>query len=286
MVFTEFVSSDALVRKTRRSLEKLTFDEEERPIGIQIYGHLPESMVRAAKMAESLNPDVIDLNFGCPQKKIAGRGAGAGMLRNIDLMEKITREVVHAVSLPVTVKTRLGWDSHSKNIVEVTERLQDTGIRAITIHARTRDQFYKGTADWTLIGEIKNHPRIHIPVIGNGDVDSPAGAKEMFDRYQVDGIMIGRAAMLRPWIFKEASSFLSTGVMPAPFSLEQKRELCLQQLELSIHHKGTPRGILEMRRYFISYFREYSGFPQIRPALVRSLDKKEITSLLYSLMPA
>ncbi|MBR5455209.1 MAG: tRNA-dihydrouridine synthase family protein, partial [Rikenellaceae bacterium] len=203
MVYTEFISSDGLIRDAAKSLAKLNIDDAERPVGIQIYGHLIEPMVEAAVRAEAANPDVIDINFGCPVKKIAGRGAGSGMMKDVPLMVEMTRRIVEAVKLPVTVKTRLGWDEDSKNIEDIALRLQDVGIKALTIHGRTRAQMYKGEADWTLIGKIKNDPRITIPIIGNGDIDSAVKAKEAFDRYGVDGVMIGRATYGRPWIFRE-----------------------------------------------------------------------------------
>jgi nifR3 family TIM-barrel protein len=211
MVYTEFIPSDGLIRDAKKSLKKLELSESERPIGIQLYGHLIESMVEAAKIAEEANPDLIDINFGCPVKKIANRGAGAGMLCNIPLMVEMTKAIVEAVNLPVTVKTRLGWDDNSKLIVEIAEKLQDVGIKALTIHGRTRAQFYKGNADWSLIGEVKNNPRMKIPIIGNGDIVTPQSALDAFNRYGVDGIMIGRATVGRPWIFREIRHFLNSG---------------------------------------------------------------------------
>ncbi len=211
VMYTEFISSDGLIRDGQKSIRKLDIYDFERPIGIQLYGHLTEAMVEAAHMAEEAKPELIDINFGCPVKKIANRGAGSGMLRNIPLMMEMTEAIVRAVKLPVTVKTRLGWDDESKNIVDVAERLQDIGIRALTIHGRTRAQMYRGNADWTLIGAVKNNPRIKIPIIGNGDIDGPLKAKEMFDRYGVDGIMIGRATVGKPWIFRDIRHYLDTG---------------------------------------------------------------------------
>jgi nifR3 family TIM-barrel protein len=216
-MYTEFISSDGLIRDGEKSVRKLNIYNFERPIGIQLYGHLTEAMVEAALIAETASPELIDINFGCPMKKIANRGAGAGMLRNIPLMISMTEAIVKAVKLPVTVKTRLGWDEQSTNIVEVAERLQDTGISALTIHGRTRAQLYRGAADWTLIGEVKNNARMKIPVIGNGDIDSPEKAREMFSRYGVDGIMLGRATVGRPWIFRDIRHYLSTGeLLPEP----------------------------------------------------------------------
>ena len=211
-MYTEFISSDGLIRDGMKSVKKLDIYDYERPIGIQLYGHIIDAMVEAAIIAEEASPDLIDINFGCPVKKIANRGAGAGMLRNIPLMIEMTKAIVNAVKLPVTVKTRLGWDDENRNIVDVAERLQDTGICGLTIHGRTRAQLYKGVADWTLIGDVKNNQRMKIPIIGNGDIDGPVKAKEMFDRYGVDGIMIGRATVGRPWIFREIRTFLDTGV--------------------------------------------------------------------------
>ena len=217
VVYTEFISADGLIRDAAKSLAKLRFDDAERPVGIQIYGNRIEPMVEAARMAEAAGPDLVDINFGCPVKKIAGRGAGSGMMRDVPLMVEMTRRIVEAVRMPVTVKTRLGWDDESKNIEEIALRLQDTGIAALTIHGRTRAQMYRGEADWTLIGAVKNNPAIRIPIIGNGDVDSGPKAREMFDRYGVDGVMIGRATYGRPWIFREIKHFLSTGeVLPQP----------------------------------------------------------------------
>ena len=284
MVFTEFISSDGLLRKTDKSMAKLLFSEEERPIGIQIYGHMPASMIHAAIMAEEARPDIIDLNFGCPKKKISNRGAGAGMMREVDKMVSITREIVRHVSLPVTVKTRLGWDENSKNITEVTEKLQDAGISAITVHGRTRNQFYQGTADWTLIGELKNNPRIRIPVIGNGDIDSPVKAKEMFTKYGVDGIMIGRAAMHAPWIFNDIHLYLINEMTGNPYPLRNKIQLALDQLDLSIRYKGIPRGIYEMRHFLVSYFSNLPGFKEIKSGLVNTVDENEMHNLIRSLI--
>ena len=235
-MYTEFISSDGLAREGKKSVRKLDIYDFERPIGIQIYGHLTDVMIEAAQIAEEARPELIDINFGCPVKKIAARGAGAGMLRNVPLMIKMTEAIVNAVKLPVTVKTRLGWDDDSKNIIEVAERLQDAGIRALTIHGRTRSQFYKGDADWTLIGAVKNNQRMKIPVIGNGDINGPVKARMMFDRFGVDGIMIGRATVGRPWIFREIRHYLNTGeVLPEP-SVNEKAELALQHLEKSLEY--------------------------------------------------
>ncbi|NLX40419.1 MAG: tRNA dihydrouridine synthase DusB [Bacteroidales bacterium] len=280
MVYTEFVPSDGLIRDARKALAKLVIYDHERPIGIQIYGHIPESMVEAAIMAEEAQPEVIDLNFGCPVKKIANRGAGSGMMREPDKLVEITRRVVGAVKLPVTVKTRLGWDADSKIIVELAERLQDIGIAALTIHGRTRSQLYKGEADWTLIGEVKRNPRMHIPIIGNGDITTPEEAAQAFERYGVDGIMIGRASFGRPWIFKEIRHFLDTGEKLPPISIAEKVELAKRHLAKSIEVKGNKVGILEMRRHLSSYFKGLENFKETRLKLVTSNDPEEIVSIL------
>jgi len=275
-MFTEFISSDGLIREGQKSVKKLDIYDPERPIGIQLYGHLIEPMVEAALIAEEAKPETIDINFGCPVKKIANRGAGAGMLRNIPLMIEMTSAIVKAVRLPVTVKTRIGWDDDSRNIVEVAEMLQDTGIQAITIHGRTRAQLYKGKADWTLIGAVKNNPRMKIPVIGNGDVDGPVIAKNMFDRYGVDGIMIGRASVGRPWIFSDIKHYLITGdIMPEP-TVHKKCDLALLHLEKSLEYKDGPRAIYEMRRHLSNYFKGLPHFKETRLRLLTTLDVNEI----------
>ncbi|HOW09384.1 MAG TPA: tRNA dihydrouridine synthase DusB [Bacteroidales bacterium] len=279
-MYTEFISSDGLIRDGEKSVRKLDIYDFERPIGIQLYGHLTGAMVEAALIAEAAGPELIDINFGCPVRKIAGRGAGAGMLRNIPLMISMTEAIVKAVRLPVTVKTRLGWDDDTKNIVEVAERLQDTGIKAITIHGRTRAQLYKGSADWTLIGEVKKNPRMKIPVIGNGDIDGPLKAKEMFNRYGVDGIMIGRATVGRPWIFREIKHFLSTGeLLPEPNTAE-KAAMALSHLEKSLQYKDGPRAIFEMRRHLSNYFKGLPHFKETRLKLLTSLDIDEIKDII------
>ena len=279
MMFTEFISSDGLIRDGKKSLVKLEISDEERPIGVQLYGHILESMVEAAKIAAQANPDVIDINFGCPVRKIATRGAGAGMLNNISLMVRMTEEIVKTTSIPVTVKTRLGWDEANKNIVEIAERLQDAGIQAITIHGRTRAQLYKGVADWTLIGEVKKNPRMKIPVIGNGDIVSGSSAKEAFDRYGVDGIMIGRGTVGQPWIFKEIRYFLDTGKEMEPLTVQEKVNLARLHLKKSVEIKGEPRGIYEMRRHFCHYFKGLPDFKEIRSKLVTTLDLNELDDL-------
>ena len=280
VMYTEFVSSDALVRDIQRSLDKLETFPYERPIGIQIYGHIPEAMAEAAKMAERANPSFIDINFGCPVNKIANRGAGSGMMRYPDKMLDITKRVVDAVKLPVTVKTRLGWDESSKIIVELAEQLQDTGIAALTVHGRTRMQMYKGEADWTLIGEIKNNPRMKIPIIGNGDITSPEGAKEAFDKYGVDGVMIGRATYGRPWIFKEIKHYLVAGEYMPQLTVEEKANLAKRHLLKSVEVKGERVGVLEMRRHLSAYFKALPDFKPIRMKLVTENDYREVIKII------
>ena len=288
MVYTEFVPSDGLIRDAAKAIAKMRTSEEEAPIGIQIYGHIPESMVEAARMADKAaeiagghGSDLVDINFGCPVSKIAGRGAGSGMMREPDKMVAITKAVVEAVpDKPVTVKTRLGWDDNSKIIVELAERLQDVGIKALTVHGRTRCQLYKGEADWTLIGKIKENPRMHIPIIGNGDINSPQKAKEAFGRYGVDGIMVGRATFGRPWIFKEIKHFLRTGeLLPEP-SVAERVALAKRHLGLSLALKGQPRGIFEMRRHLSCYFKGLPDFKETRMKMVTTTDVDELYGIL------
>ena len=287
MVYTEFVPSDGLIRDADKAIAKMRTLPEEAPVGIQIYGHIPESMVEAAKMADNAaeiagghGADIIDINFGCPVSKIAGRGAGSGMMREPDKMVAITKAVVEAVRKPVTVKTRLGWDENSKIIVELAERLQDVGIQALTIHGRTRQQMYKGSADWTLIGEVKNNPRMHIPIIGNGDITDGPKAKEAFDRYGVDAIMIGRASFGHPWIFREIRHYLDTGKQLPPLSVSERVALAKRHLDLSLQYKGLPRGVFEMRRHLSCYFKGLPEFKQTRMKLVTSTDPAEIHATL------
>lgn len=249
LVYTEFVSADALVREVNKTMQKIIVSDAERPVAIQIYGKDVETMVEAAKMVEAVGPDIIDLNFGCPVKRVAGKGAGAGMLQNIPLMLDITRAVVQAVHLPVTVKTRLGWDSDHQIIVELAEQLQDCGISALTIHGRTRAQMYTGKADWTLIGKVKDNPNIHIPVIGNGDVTTPERCKECFDRYGVDAVMIGRASFGCPWIFKEVKYYLQTGEELPALSFNWKMDVLKEEVRQSVERLDERRGILHIRRH-------------------------------------
>ena len=282
MVYTEFVSAEALVRNIKATVNKLTISNEERPVGIQIYGRDVDSMVEAAKILEEVQPDVIDLNFGCPVKKVAGKGAGSGMLRNIPLMLDITKAVVKAVKTPVTVKTRLGWDSNSIIIPTLAEQLQDCGIQALTIHGRTRAQMYTGEADWTLIGEVKNNPRINIPIIGNGDICTPEQAKQAFERYGVDAIMIGRATFGRPWIFKEMVDYLSNNTQAEPLSLDMKMNILKEQLQINVDRIDEYRGILHTRRHLASspIFKGIPDFKQMRIAMLRANTVKELNDIL------
>lgn len=283
MVYTEFISSDGLIRDAWKSRAKLNICDFERPVGIQIYGNQIEPMVEAAKIAESAAPDVIDINFGCPMKKIAGRGAGSGMMRDVPLMVEMTRQIVQAVNKPVTVKTRLGWDDESKNIEEIALRLQDVGIAALTIHGRTRAQLYRGEADWTLIGKVKNNPAMRIPIIGNGDIDSGGKAKLMFDRYGVDAVMIGRATYGRPWIFREVKHYLQTGeTLPQP-SVAERVEIAKEHLAKSIEIKGERVGILEMRRHLSNYFKGLPNFKDTRLKLVTLNDPDELQATISSI---
>jgi nifR3 family TIM-barrel protein len=283
LMYTEFISADGLIRNGRKSLEKLLIGSDVRPIAIQIYGHLTEPVVKAAKMAEDAGADMIDLNFGCPVKKIANRGAGSGMLRNIPLMLEMTESVVKAVNKPVTVKTRLGWDDNSKIIDQIAPALQNCGIKALTIHGRTRAQMYTGQADWTLIGEVKSNPQITIPVIGNGDVDSPETASEYFGKYGVDAIMIGRACVGRPWIFKHIRHFLNTGEMLPEPSLAEKVDIAREQLQLFIEDKDEWRGIIAMRRHFVHFFKGLQDFRETRTRLLRAVKQDEIIDILQEI---
>lgn len=283
MMYTEFISSDGLIRNAGKSLKKLEIFDYERPIGIQIYGHLKDAMVEAAIIAERANPDVIDINFGCPMKKIVRRGAGSGMMNNVPLMVEITDAIVKAVKKPVTVKTRLGYDEENKNIVDIAERLQDVGIKAITIHGRTRSQLYTGKADWTLIGAVKNNPRMTIPVIGNGDIRSGFDAYEAFEKYGVDGIMIGRATVGCPWIFEEIKHFLKHKSPLPPKNVAEVSTLVKKHLLLSVELKGERGGILEMRRHFAHYYRGLPNFRETRIKLLTSLNVDEILQIIDSI---
>jgi nifR3 family TIM-barrel protein len=272
VMFTEFISAEGLIRDAAKSVQKLDIFEYERPIGIQIFGGNIESMKESAEIATAAKPDIIDINYGCPVKKVTCKGAGAGILKDIPKMVEMTAEIVKSTHLPVTVKTRLGWDTESMYVEEVTERLQDVGVKAISIHGRTRVQMYKGDADWTLIGNIKNNPRIHIPVFGNGDVNSPEKAKEMRDKYGVDGIMIGRASIGYPWIFNEVKHFLKTGEHLKPPTIDNRVDTCLKHLDFSIKWKGDIVGNVEMRRHYANYFKGFPDFKQFRMLLVTSTD--------------
>ncbi|HBA12779.1 MAG TPA: tRNA dihydrouridine synthase DusB [Bacteroidales bacterium] len=282
MVYTEFVSSDALIREVNRTVQKLTVLDGERPVGIQIYGKETDAMVRAAEMVEQAGPELLDLNFGCPVKKVAGKGGGAGMLQNIPGMIEITRAVVDAVKIPVTVKTRLGWNEESKIIVELAERLQDCGIKALTIHGRTRAQMYTGEADWTLIGKVKENPRMTIPIIGNGDIDSPERAKECFDRYGVDAVMVGRASFGRPWIFREIKHYLETGEKWPDPGFEWKMDVLKQQIRESIARLDERRGIIHMRRHLAStpLFKGLENFRRTRIEMLRAETADELFEIL------
>ena len=277
MVYTEFVSADAIIRSIKSTLAKMHIDDEERPVGIQIYGRDVESMVEAAKIVESVHPDIIDINFGCPVKKVAGKGAGAGMLRNIPLMLDITRAVVDAVSTPVTVKTRLGWDMDHLVITDLAEQLQDCGIQALTIHGRTRSQMYTGEADWSLIGEVKRNPRIHIPIIGNGDVVDYATAREKFDRYGVDAIMIGRATFGRPWIFSEIQNGGDSGL-----TIDDKIDVLEEMLRINVERIDEYRGILHTRRHLAAspIFKGIPDFRQTRIAMLRADKMADLIAIL------
>jgi nifR3 family TIM-barrel protein len=280
MMYTEFISSDGLVRDVEKTVRKLTIYDYERPVGIQLYGHLIDAMVASARIVAQARPDVIDLNFGCPMKKIANRGAGAGMMLEPEKMIEMTRQIVRAVDIPVTVKTRLGWDDAHKNIVTLAEQLQDVGIAAITVHGRTRAQMYKGEADWTLIGELKKNPRLHIPVIGNGNADTPVIIKELFDRYGVDGVMIGRATYGHPWIFREAKHYLHTGELLPDMSVKERVALAKLHLQKSIECKGGYVGIIELRRHLSHYFKNLENFKETRLKIVTSCHVDELMQLL------
>ena len=278
MVYTEFISSDALIRNIEKTQQKLTICEEERPVTVQIYGRDPESMVEAAKICEEANPDILDINFGCPVKKVAGKGAGSGMLRTPELMLEITEQVVKAVNIPVTVKTRLGWDNDSKIIVDLAEQLQDCGIQALTIHGRTRAQMYTGEADWSLIGAVKNNPRMHIPIIGNGDVDSPLVCKQRFDETGVDAVMIGRACFGAPWIFREVKHYLETGEMLPEEPFQWYLDVLKQQVNRSVEMIDERRGIIHIRRH-LANTPLFKGIPDFKPTRIAMLRANTVDEL-------
>jgi nifR3 family TIM-barrel protein len=280
LMYTEFISSEGLIRDAIKSRQKLDIFDAERPVGIQIFGGDEEAMAMSAKIVEAVNPDLVDINFGCPVKKVVSKGAGAAVLKDVDVMVKLTQAVVRSTSLPVTVKTRLGWDENSKNIEEVAERLQDVGIKALAIHGRTRAQLYKGEADWTLIAKVKNNPRISIPIFGNGDIDAPEKALEYKNRFGVDGIMIGRAAIGYPWIFKEIKHFLKTGEHLQPPTIEQRAEVIRQHLYRSVEWKGFTAGINEMRRHYTNYLKGLPNIKEFRLKLVTLHSVEEIDEVL------
>lgn len=280
LMYTEFISSEGLIRDAAKSVKKLDIYEYERPVGIQIFGYDIDSMKQAAQIIEKTNPDIIDINYGCPVKKVACKGAGAGILQDIPKMVRMTEEIVKITNLPVTVKTRLGWDDETKFVVETAERLQDVGIEAISIHGRTRKQMYKGEADWTLIGDVKNNPRMRIPVFGNGDIDTPQKALEYKNRYGIDGIMIGRASIGYPWIFREIRHFLNTGETLATPSVFERVQAAKDHLEMSVNWKGETLGIAEMKRHYTNYFKGISHIKEYRMKLVTSFDYNEIMDTL------
>lgn len=283
LMYTEFISSEGLIRDAIKSRQKLDIFEEERPIGIQIFGGDEDAMKLSAQIVAATGPDLVDINFGCPVKKVVCKGAGAGVLKDLPLMVRLTEAVVKATDLPVTVKTRLGWDESSKNIEEVAERLQDIGIKALSIHGRTRMQMYKGEADWTLIAKVKNNPRIQIPIFGNGDIDSPEKALEYRNRYGIDGIMIGRAAIGYPWIFREIKHYFATGEHLAAPTLDERVDIAMKHLNFSIRWKGEKLGILEMRRHYTNYFKGFPNFKPYRTRLVQSDSYQEVLEILHEI---
>lgn len=286
LMYTEFISAEGLIRDAAKSLKKLDIYDYERPIGIQIFGEKIESMREAASRAEEANPEILDINYGCPVKKVACKGAGAGILQDLPKMQAMTAEIVNRVSLPVTVKTRLGWDDDSIKIVEVAQRLQDVGIQALTIHGRTRQQMYKGEADWSHIAEVKNHPGIHIPIFGNGDIDTATKASQYRERYGVDGIMIGRASIGNPWIFNQIKHFLSAGeIIPEP-SLDERVRVAKKHLDFSIRWKGERKGIFEMRRHYTNYFRGLPNFKPYRARLVEESEPQKVRDILNEIASA
>ncbi len=283
LMYTEFISSEGLIRDAIKSKVKLDIFDYERPIGIQIFGGDEEAMSLSAKIIEATGPDLLDINFGCPVKKVVCKGAGAGILKDIPKMVQLTKSVVNATHLPVTVKTRLGWDESSKNIEEVAERLQDIGIKALSIHGRTRMQMYKGEADWTLIAKVKNNPRIHIPIFGNGDIDTPQKALEYKNRYGVDGIMIGRAAIGYPWIFREIKHYLATGELLPPPNISERIEVCKNHVMASVAWKGNGLGVLEMRRHYATYLKGLPNIKEFRMQLVTKNNLEEILEVLETI---
>ncbi len=283
LMYTEFISSEGLIRDAAKSVQKLDIYEYERPVGIQIFGYDIESMKTAAQVIEKTNPDIIDINFGCPVKKVTCKGAGAGMLQDIPKLIKMTEEIVKITNLPVTIKTRLGWDDKSKFVVDTSERLQDVGVEAISIHGRTRQQLYKGEADWTLIGEVKNNPRMHIPIFGNGDITTPEKALEYRDKYGVDGIMIGRASIGYPWFFNEVKHFMKTGEHLAAPGVKERVQATREHLEMSVRWKGEGLGINEMKRHYTNYFKGIAHFKEHRLKLVSTYDLQEILDILEML---
>ncbi len=283
VMYTEFISSEGLIRDAAKSVQKLDIFEYERPVGIQIFGSEIESMKKATEVCDSANPDIIDINYGCPVKKVAGKGAGAGILQDIPKMVSLTKEIVKSTSLPVTVKTRLGWDDNSKYIVEVAERLQDVGIKAISIHGRTRAQMYKGEADWSLIADVKNNSRMKIPVFGNGDITSPQKALEYKNRFGVDGLMIGRASIGNPWFFNQVKSYINDGIILDPPTLKEKLDAVQEHLNFSIKWKGERLGILEMRRHYSNYFKGIPDFKRFRTQLVTLEKKEDLFNVLNSI---
>jgi tRNA-dihydrouridine synthase B len=286
LLYTEFISSESLIKDAIRARRKLDIFDEERPVGIQLFGGDEDRLALAAGIVDATRPDLLDINFGCPIKGIVNRGAGAGVLKDVDLMVRLTTACVKATNLPVTVKTRLGWDEANKNIEEVAERLQDVGVQALAIHGRTRMQLYKGQADWTLIGKVRNNPRIKIPIFGNGDINSPQKALEYKNRYGVDGIMIGRAAIGYPWIFREIKHYMATGELLAPPTLEEKITVCRTQLRKCISWTGTERGIYHMRRQYIQYLRMLPGFADHRKKLVTATESQEVETALDDILAA
>ena len=284
MLYSEFISSEGLIRDAIKSRQKLDIFDYERPVGIQIFGGDEEAMALSAKIVATVNPDLVDINFGCPVKKVVSKGAGAGVLKDIDLMVRLTRAVVNSTSLPVTVKTRLGWDEQSINIEEVAERLQDVGISALTIHARTRSQMYKGHSDWSYIAKVKNNPRIHIPIFGNGDIDSPEKALEYRNKYGIDGIMIGRAAIGYPWIFNEIKHYFATGeLLPSP-TIADRVEAAKNHLLWSVEWKGERQGVVEMRRHYANYFKGIPNFKEHRHKLVTLDASQEVVKALDNVL--